>query len=334
MNQLISHIEFLLHEHNCVIIPDFGGFVVNNIPPRKDGIATFHAPSCELVFNRDLTHNDGLLAQSYMKNSSMTFESAMQKVEQDVQLLKRQLREQRRVDMGKLGAFDLHDDKRFVYTPGAFIRPALFGLSQATLRPLIQMQPAIPASENGNRQKRSPSMAIIAASVAAVLLLLFILPVSDTSVGRQSAHMFSETGWLHSKASQSAPALAVTDESAGNEIAKVEESEQSMAADETGNPVPAADEIETPVVEVTGSEETNNLPRYYIVMGVYRGFESAQKTIQLLLDEGFHQTGQLERPDRFDVYAASFTDEAAAKVYLKEVHKKFPTHTDAWILKR
>lgn len=308
MNQLISHIEFLLHEHNCVIIPDFGGFVVNTIPPHRDGIAAFHAPGCELVFNRDLIHNDGLLAQSYMKNGSMAFEPAMQKVEQDVRELKRQLREQRRVDMGKLGSFDMHDDKRFVYTPGSFVRPSLFGLTQAVLKPLIQIQPVIPVRKNGSRQRWGRSAGLTAAAVAAIALLMLILPVSDTTIVRQSARMISEPGWLWPKVSQPVSNIAIEDE-----IVNV---------------------TDTPAFDTPEQDVTDNLPRYYIVMGVYKGVESAQKTTQLLLDEGFHQAGRLERPDRIDVYAASFTDKTAAEVYLREVHKKFPMHTDAWILKR
>ena len=322
MNQLVSHIEFLLHDHNCVIIPDFGGFVVNTIPPQRDGIAAFHAPVCELVFNRDLTHNDGLLAQSYMKNESMTFEAAMQKVEQDVQMLKRRLREQHRVDMGKLGSFDMHDDKRFVYTPGAFVRPSLFGLTQATLKPLIQMQPVVPVPKSENRRKWTRKAAMTATSVAAVVLLMFILPVSDTTMVRQSARMLSQTGWLQSKASQPVNRIAMTDEWVVNETEKAEEYSTTSNA------------MDVPAVEAVAQTVPGDLPRYYIIMGVYRGVESAQKTTQLLLDEGFHQTGWLERPDRIDVYAASFSDEAAAKVYLKEVHKKFPGHNDAWVLKR
>lgn len=321
MNQLISHIEFLLHNHNCVVIPDFGGFVVNTIPPKKDGIATFHAPVCELVFNRDLTHNDGLLAHSYMKNSNLTFESAMKKVEQDVQELKRLLREQLRVDMGKLGSFTLYEDKRFVYTPGTFIRPSIFGLTQATLKPLIQIQPVLPAPKNENRQKWGRNAAISAAAVVAVILLMFILPVSDATIGRQSARIISESGWFHSKPSLPANNIGPT----GEPVNEVKGEAVQLAT---------VTEIIAPEIGTPEQDLTDNSPRYYIVMGVYRGVESARKTTQLLLDEGFHQTAWLERPDRIDVYAASFTDENAAKVYLKEVHKKFPRHTDAWILKR
>lgn len=321
MNQLLSHIEFLLHEHNCVIIPDFGGFVVNTIPPQRNGIAEFHPPACELVFNRDLIHNDGLLAQSYMKNGSMMFESAMQKIEQDVQELKRQLREQRRVDMGKLGSFTMHDDKRFVYTPGSFVRPAFFGLTRATLKPLIQIQPVVPSRKSESRQKWSRSAGISAAAVAAVALLMFILPVSDATIGRQSARMISETGWLRPKASQPVNSIAIAGETV-NETERVGEQSTTVNG------------IAVPAVDISEQKVTDNSPRYYIVMGVYKGVESAEKTTQLLIDEGFHQTGWLERPDRIDVYAASFTDKSAAEVYLREVHKKFPTHTDAWILKR
>jgi hypothetical protein len=326
MNQLFSHIEFLLHDYNCVIIPGFGGFVVNTISPQRDGIAAFHAPACELVFNRDLTHNDGLLAQSYMKNSSMTFESVMQKIEQDVYSLKQQLREQRHVDMGKLGSFDMHGDRRFVYTPGTFVRPALFGLTRVALKPLIQMTPPVPVRESAGRRKWRRNIATTAVGVVAVALLMFILPVSDSAVVRQSARMISETGWLQPKAPQPVNnSTVVADETANEPAAETEE--PTIA-------VPDAEIIDAPEGAAVEEEIADDLPRYYIVMGVFRKMESAQRITRLLHNEGFHQTGWLNRAGRIDVYAASFSDRAAAGVYLREVHKKFPAHADAWILKK
>ncbi|WP_294079194.1 hypothetical protein [Proteiniphilum sp. UBA5384] len=324
MNRLVSHIEFLLHDHNCVIIPGFGGFVVNAIPPRRDGIATFHAPSCELVFNRDLSHNDGLLAQSYMKNGNMTFELAMEQVEQDVQELKRRLHEHLQVDMGSLGIFNMYDDKRFVYTPGTFVRPSFFGLTQATLKPLIQIQPVVAVRENEAVRNWRRSVGVTAAAVAAIAVLMIILPVSDTNIRRQSARIISETEWFRPKVVQPANNVTVVKANKTADAKRVEElSVSSTPTDAT-----------LPIVDVIEANAELNAPKYYIVMGVFKGVESAEKTTKLLLDEGFHQTGWLKRSDRIDVYAASFTDKNAADVYLKEVHKKFPRHTDAWILKR
>src|SRR5690554_1392914 len=103
MNRLISHIEFLLHEYNCVIIPGFGGFVVNPIHTRRENGNVFNAPSCELVFNRDLTYNDGLMAQSYMKTYDLSFESATLEIQNGVRELKHRLHDRRHLELGQLG---------------------------------------------------------------------------------------------------------------------------------------------------------------------------------------------------------------------------------------
>jgi len=321
MNQLVSHIEFLLHEHNCVIIPDFGGFVVNTITSRRDGIATFHAPVSELVFNRDLTHNDGLLAQSYMKSYRLTFEAAMQKIERSVQELKQQLREQNHVELGKLGSFTMNDSRRFIYTPAVFVQPAFFGLNKASLKPLIQLHTPVVPSKQGNRQKRLRTIGISAAAVAAIALLMFILPVSDTTLGRQSAQIISESGFFRSKPAQpdhlTAAATDKTYESlSGEEVAVTSEVTLASSA-----------KASTQVID-------NNIPQYYIVMGVYERSDVAEQITVQLINEGFSQTEWLKRPGRIDVYSASFSDRTEAETYLREIHKAHPTHRDAWILKR
>lgn len=317
MNQLVSHIAFLLHEHNCVIIPEFGGFVVNTIPARRDGIATFHAPVSELVFNRDLIHNDGLLAQSYMKSDNLTFEAAMQKIELAVQELKMQLREQQQVVLGKLGSFTLNDEKRFVYSPAPFVQPAFFGLAKATLKPLIQLHAPVTPAKTGNGMKRWRTVAVSAAAVAAIAVFMFILPVNDTTIGRQSAQMISESGLFRAPSAQAEqPAAPAT------EVINVFPADGQTAADDGA------------ISDLSAQVMDDNLPVYYIVMGVYERSDVAAQITAQLQNEGFPQTKWLERPGRIDVYAATFTDRAEAETYLREIHREHPTHRDAWILKR
>ena len=320
MNEMISHIEFLLHEHNCVIIPGFGGFVVNMIPSRRDGIATFHAPSCELVFNRDLTHNDGLLAQSYMKSEQLMFEAAMLRIEKGVEELKQQLLEMHRVDMGKLGSFTMSDEKRFTYTPADFVRPALFGLTTASLKPLVQMQPVTPVKQ-AEAGKRWHSRGMGAAAAVAALLVLFLRPVRDTHNGHQLAKMIAETSLFGNKTTET-------------HIRKSGLQEELTAVETSGLPVSPATEIAATAAASASAQEPTTGPRFYVVMGVYELPHVAQKMIETLTNEGFTQTGSLKRPGRIDVFAASFTDETEAAEFLREVHKKHPSHADAWILKK
>ena len=59
-------ISELLYQFDCVIIPDFGGFVANYAGAKIQPIQnTFTPPSKQISFNRNLTSNDGLLANFY-----------------------------------------------------------------------------------------------------------------------------------------------------------------------------------------------------------------------------------------------------------------------------
>ena len=169
MNRLIYHIEFLLHEHNCVIVPDLGGFVINAIHSNRDDSNLLNPPSCELVFNRDLIHNDGLLAQSYMKTYDLSFERAMWRIENEVVELKHVLRDKSYLDLDKLGSFSLTDDNRFTYTPGSFVRPEYFGLGTIKIQELTTVEKTIPiTAAEASRGGALKKIGFTAAAVAAV----------------------------------------------------------------------------------------------------------------------------------------------------------------------
>jgi|SRR5690554_2041230 len=333
MNRLVSHIEFLLHEYNCVIIPDFGGFVVNAIHSRIEDGNVLHAPTCELVFNRDLTYNDGLMAQSYMSTYNLSFDSATLEIEKGVRDLKHRLHDHRHVELGQLGSFTMHDDKRFVYTPSPFTRPAFFGLTKAMLKPLVAMQPKVVPLNREVRQKRIRVASMSAAAAAIIAVMLLIFPMSDTTTGRQSAQMLSETEWFRSKPAPSQQHTTATDQSRLEAITEEAVPTAHIVHEEAR--VPASDAANTSAINEEASlADDEALHKYYIVMGVFTGNATAQKMTDELEGRGFTSTGWLERPGRIDVYAASFTDEAAAKVYLREIHGQYPAYSDAWILKR
>lgn len=321
MNRLISHIEFLLHEHNCVIIPDLGGFVVNTIHSYRNEANMIFPPACELVFNRDLTHNDGLLAESYMKTYDLTFERAMWRIESEVVELKQTLRDKNFLDLGKLGSFSLTEDNRFTYKPGVFVRPQYFGLNAIKLREIAKEQKTIPLVVlEEEKVSVFKKISVAVATAAAIIMFMFVLPVSDAAIDRQTANISYETEWFRPKQS-TLNTLVAEAEVETEEHLKVE-SEHLISSNVN----------ETIIDDV--SADRNDLYTYYIVMGVFKGEISASRLIESLKNEGFTSASLLERPERFDVYAASFKSEEEAEFYLKEVHKKYPKHSDAWILKK
>ncbi len=76
--KLSSYISDLLYRYECVIIPDFGGFVTNTKSARiGSNSKEFYPPTKVLTFNNHLKNNDGLLANYIASVDKMPFKTAM-----------------------------------------------------------------------------------------------------------------------------------------------------------------------------------------------------------------------------------------------------------------
>lgn len=329
MKNLIFHIEYLLHTHNCVIVPNLGGFMLSFLPSKQVGVAEFSAPCYELVFNRELTHNDGLLAESYMKMYGYSFEKATLQIEHAAQELKRELQQQGKVEMGKLGRFIMHDGKRFVYDPDSFIRPDVFGLKTVALKPIIQLQSASASKKSEKNRKAIIKNIGVGTAVAAIIFLaLLIFPLSDSTTEHQNAQILFENSFLSELFTKKADGKTEKIESTVVTTGLISSEATTETAVEENN-------IPTPMEETSSVEEVipSDTPRYYIVMGVYKNPNGALKAIESLKAEGFNNVSSMKRSNRTDVFVEAFTDKDMADTYLLELHKNYPNHHDAWVLK-
>jgi hypothetical protein len=83
--KLSTYISDLLYRYECVIIPNFGGFVTNTISAEvTDDFKSFHPPSKKLTFNNHLKNNDGLLANYIASVDKMPFKTAMNFIQFEV----------------------------------------------------------------------------------------------------------------------------------------------------------------------------------------------------------------------------------------------------------
>ena len=74
---LATYIKDLLYRYDCVIVPDFGGFVTKRISAKiNETTHQFFPPSKQLSFNRNLNNNDGLLANYIASVENISFEKA------------------------------------------------------------------------------------------------------------------------------------------------------------------------------------------------------------------------------------------------------------------
>lgn len=136
MENLHLHLEYLLRRHDCVTVPGLGAFIVTSTPAMFDFENGRILPPCrEISFNAALRHDDGLLASSYARKESVSFEEgrimAMRAVERLTTLLRKDLS----AALGNVGQLTLGEEERISFTPwlSAEERSRLLGMEPLEL---------------------------------------------------------------------------------------------------------------------------------------------------------------------------------------------------------
>ena len=107
MKQTIEHyISNLLYLHDCVIIPGFGGFVGNKKSAYIHPVSgIIYPPSKALLFNKNLTQNDGLLATHIAKEEGLDLSEITNLIEEFVQKTQKELENRSAFKLQKVGTF-------------------------------------------------------------------------------------------------------------------------------------------------------------------------------------------------------------------------------------
>lgn len=150
--QLDQQISELLYHYDCVIIPEFGGFVTNYKPAHLDQrLHLFHPPSKEVSFNKNLKRNDGLLAHYLAEVDECTFEEANETIKKSVEDYFARLNNGERVVFGKVGIIyrDAHKNLRFQPSREENFLKDSFGLEKLFTVPAEKPveQPAVVSNE-------------------------------------------------------------------------------------------------------------------------------------------------------------------------------------------
>ncbi len=137
--KLDSHISALLYRYDCVIIPQFGGFVANYKPAYIDSrLNVLHPPSKGIIFNKNLTNNDGLLANEIVVKESKNFEEANRAINQCVEAYKATLSKGNRIEIEKVGILYYDVEQNIQFQPNKEINylTSAFGLTSFYLPPV------------------------------------------------------------------------------------------------------------------------------------------------------------------------------------------------------
>ncbi|MBT9392342.1 SPOR domain-containing protein [Hymenobacter sp. NST-14] len=162
---LADHIRTLLQDHDCVIIPDFGGLIADYAPARIHPVRhTLSPPAKRVAFNQSLTRNDGLLVDALSAKLNLSTAQARQLVRDAVLGMEQELEAGRRTELSGIGTFRQAPGRglEFEYTGTQNLLGASFGLPELVSRPvratdalLARERPAAVPQLGGSSRRRA-----------------------------------------------------------------------------------------------------------------------------------------------------------------------------------
>lgn len=162
-----EHILKLLLRHDCIIVPDFGGFVARNLSAKIDwGKSEIRAPRKELIFNRHLQKNDGLLLNSIVENNHLSYEEASAFLQHSLADWNNTIKSGNRIEIEKVGILFQDATGNFVFEQDRFFNLLLssYGLSDVNFiavekevesKPAIEIATPTQATKKDDEQKQA-----------------------------------------------------------------------------------------------------------------------------------------------------------------------------------
>lgn len=155
VNELERHIEILLLSNDCVIVPDFGGFMAHHVDARYDGRDNMFLPPLRTVgFNPQLKMNDSLLAQSYVEAYDISYPEAIDRLANEVAEIRQRLENEGKYEINNIGTIYLNEDGNYTFEPceAGILTPNYYGLGGFDMLPLStqENEPTVTFEKNNS----------------------------------------------------------------------------------------------------------------------------------------------------------------------------------------
>lgn len=308
---ITAFIRELLFEHDCVIVPGFGGFLGNYTPALIDkSNGTFYPPVKQISFNRNLDHNDGLLAGKVSGLTTINYGDARNLIEDFVSDIRKKLERGEKVVFDNIGSFVNNQEGNVQFEPDRNVNYHLdsYGLESFQCLPLAgyDVRKRVMRHIGKDPVKQASLRKIIWRAAVIVPLLSVIIAVS------------LKTDLLKSKVEATTLNPLVTTELEHNKNAVDKAiTDKKMSTEEKIKPVAEVGASE--IIPVTVEESV-----YYLVTGSFKSEENALLQVNILREDGFSPEIVTAPNGFYRVSAMSCNDISTALSKKDSISKKFP----------
>lgn len=304
-----QYISQLLFRYQCVTVPGFGAFLTEFQSAQLDENShSFYPPKKMVSFNPFIKNNDGLLANHLAQAEKISYEIAVNSIQNEVSHWKTKIQEFGNISLKNIGDFSFNSENNIVFVPVDQINylTASFGLS-SFVSPAVKRE--VYKEEVEQLEEKAPviftpekrrNYSVL--KYAAVFLL--------------SAGITGTVGYKYYENKIAQETLIVETNVQKKVNQKIQE---------------ATFYISNPLPTVTLTVPAEKLP-YSVVAGAFRIESNAEEQYQRLLELGFKKAKRLapNKHGLFPVVYGSYSTYSEAHDAMKNIQKL--DNKDAWLL--
>ena len=343
---MVRHIEILLLDHDCVVVPQIGGFVTCNVPAKYVEEENLFLPPIRTVgFNERLKADDGLLARSYVEAYGCSDAEARAMLGEQIRDLQQELWETGTYDLGSIGVLTLDERNNMEFSPcqAGTVCPDYYGLDALLFEPLQAgktEEASLAADVSHTLPERKPEAAATEgepvargeitirlktawlqniAAVAAVVLLFFLMPPDAKNTGVSSPNQadFARLMWM-SAVKETVPGASGTPE----EIqAKGAGTDVKGAGTAVARP--------EPVQKAEGAAAVKS--GYCVVVASAISEKNAESYVERLHKKGYEEAQVYKKRNMVRVVFPGFASEAEAHAKKKALSNQSEEFASAWV---
>ncbi len=298
MEQFSIHIEKLLAHHKYVVIPNLGGFVVQQQSAKvlSDRII---APSAIVAFNPLMHHADGMLALEIARSRQVSYRMAMEYIDNEVESIQLKLNAFQQVRIGNLGIIAKSETGSLVFDPSE--KPAFLPENLGLTDIFVSKRTSLANTESRHVILTLPSNRTFryAASILLALgLFVYTERVSDFKTNRSTANL----------------ALLNLDQ--------IKQPKPSIVSEHGQIPN---------FTENVPDKKVADTPRYHVIIASLHTGKTADQVCQSLIDAHFKNAHVLSPAKLYRVAIESFNNRENAIRYMMNLRKNDHRFENAWV---
>ena len=349
--ELERHIEILLLDNDCVIVPGLGGFIAYHTDARYDAeSASFLPPSRIAGFNPKLSMNDNLLAQSYVESYDISYPEAVKRIASEAEELKSELERNGYYEISGVGTLKVNDNGGYDFEPfeAGLLTPDYYGLgcfeALSLLNNDIKKEESSETSEEINDSGKfikiriSTIRNIAAAAVALFAFFLLSSPLGNNekniaSVASLQNSVFYKMMPQYSSSEDVAKTTEVTTPREKKIEVKVTAEQNNTSSDSCKVNATAHKEAVQPAKKEAKKAEVVEAKDYFcIVLASALSKNNAENFVKKLTSEGNKDIQAINCSNGMKVVCGRFASEEEARISLDTLRSN-ENFKDAWIYK-